>query len=372
MLAMRRTSLFFAALLLSSTFAISRAEEGSLGIATLRPEVKSRFSNGGWNYDAYPELAPLKAGKAIAVADLKGPGVIRAFHTTRHSPVNLAARGVVLEITFDNAATPAVQAPLADFFGDGCNGGGMDFTSKYIECPPGSYNCFFPMPFRSHAKVVLRNDTGQDFWNYSFVEWEPLKEWNKELGYFHATFQRKCFQLTPKSDETFFEVKGRGQFVGRQYSVVTEEQYFRELNCVMEGNNGVDIDGEARRFDYLGTEDSFSFSWGFQRTFAGLRAGMTLVQPNGPAKVSMYRFHDVEPIRFNKSLRWHIDWTKEKIFTPSPEWAQALKRGGCWVDYATVHYWYQDMPGGYKHEKLPSVADRQKLILHAAEEKSAK
>jgi hypothetical protein len=96
---------------------------------------------------------------------------------------------------------------------------------------------------------------------------------------------------------------------------------------------------------------------------------MTLVQPGGPAKVSMYRFHDVLPIRFNKSLRWHIDWTKEKLFTGSPDWARALQRGGCWVDYATVHYWYQDSPGGFKHEKLPSVAERRKLILHPLEKR---
>ncbi len=359
----RSTCCFSTALLLLSVASLSNAEESSLGIATLRPEIESGFSNGGWNLDAYPELEPLKAGKSIVVADLKGPGVIRTFHTTRHGPVELAARGVVLEITFDKAATPAVHVPLADFFADGCNGEGMDFSSKFIECPPGAYNCYFPMPFKTHAKVVLRNDTDRDFTNYSFVEWERLKEWKNDLGYFHATFQRKCFQLTPKSDETFFEVTGSGQVVGRQFSVVTDEPFFRGFNFVMEGNNGIDIDGQPRRFDYLGSEDSFSFSWGFQRTFAGLRSGMTLVQPKGPAKVSMYRFHDAEPIRFNKSLRWRIDWTKERGMMGSPEWAAALKRGGCWVDYATVYYWYQDSPGGYKHQKLPSVADRRKSIL---------
>jgi hypothetical protein len=44
----------------------------------------------------------------------------------------------------------------------------------------------------------------------------------------------------------------------------------------MEGNNEVDIDSQARMLDYLGREDSFTFSWGFQRTFARLRAGLTL------------------------------------------------------------------------------------------------
>jgi D-arabinan exo alpha-(1,3)/(1,5)-arabinofuranosidase (non-reducing end) len=367
MLTIRWTCRFCVAVLLLSVVSVSSGEQASLGIATLRPGVKSGFSNGGWNFDAYPELKPLNAGKAIVVADLKGPGVIRMFHTTRHWPADVAARGIVLEITFDKAAMPAVEVPLADFFGDGCNGGGMDFSSEFIECPPGSYNCYFPMPFKTHAKVVLRNDTNRNVTNYSFVEWEPLKEWKKDLGYFHATFQRKCFQLTPKSDETFFEVEGTGQVVGRQFSIVTDEPFFQNFNFVMEGNNSIDIDGQPRRFDYLGSEDSFSFSWGFQRPFAGLRSGMTLVQPKGPAKVSMYRFHDAEPIRFDQSLRWRIDWTKERHILGSREWAAALKRGGCWVDYATVYYWYQNSPGGYVHQKLPSVADRRKLMMRPQE-----
>ncbi|HNQ87993.1 MAG TPA: DUF2961 domain-containing protein [Verrucomicrobiota bacterium] len=50
------------------------------------------------------------------------PGIIRHIHTTRHHNPDLTARGIVLEITFDDASEPAVLCPLADFFGDGYNG----------------------------------------------------------------------------------------------------------------------------------------------------------------------------------------------------------------------------------------------------------
>ena len=59
---------------------------------------------------------------------------------------------------------------------------------------------------------------------------------------------------------------------------------------------------------------------------------------------------------FNKSLNWQ----EERFFTARPEWDKALERGGCWVDYATVHYWYQTTPGGFEHAKLRPFADRQK------------
>jgi hypothetical protein len=353
--------LFFGGLVLSQrTFAQGQA----LDLATLRPQALSGFSNAGWTCDRYPDLPTLDAKKSMVMADLEGPGVIRALHTTRHHPKERSARGVVLVIYFDDAAEPAVQCPLADFFGDGCNGGSTNFSSNFIECAPGSYNCYIPMPFRKRAKVILRNDTETNFSNYSFVEWERLPEWKNDLGYFHATYGRKCFQLGPNTAETFLELSGSGQLIGRQYSIVTEEPLFKEFMYVMEGNNEVDIDGQKRAIDYLGSEDSFTFSWGFQNTFAGLRAGMPLVQSSGLSKLSIYRFHDYQPIRFNKSLRWSIDWTTEGGFkNDAARLNQAAADGGCWVDYATVHYWYQDNPGGYKHQELESVADRMKLIL---------
>jgi hypothetical protein len=363
---MSRLQILLLAALFFTDVAISQktfAQGQSLDLATIRPATQG-FSNAGWACDRYPNLPTLDAKKEMMVADLEGPGVIRAIHTTRHGPKEIAARGVVLIIYFDDATEPAVMCPLADFFGDGCNGNSKDFSTNFIECAPWSYNCYFPMPFNKRAKVILRNDTDTNFSNYSFVEWEKLPEWKKDLGYFHATYQRKCFQVGPSSRETFLELSGSGQVIGRQFSVATEEPMFNEFNYVMEGNNEIDIDGQQRAIDYLGSEDSFTFSWGFRNTFAGLRAGMPLVQPSGPSKLSIYRFHDHQPIRFNKTLRWTIDWSTEGGFKDNAaKLNKAAADGGCWVDYATVHYWYQDNPGGYKHKELESVKDRQKLIL---------
>jgi hypothetical protein len=371
----RLHALFLTALVFVGVAASERAHaqsqpqpaEQSLELATIRPRTQQGFSNAGWAYDRYSKLPTLDAKKRMVVADLEGPGVIRAIHTTRHASKELTARGIVLEIYFDDSPEPAVMSPLADFFGDGCNGGTMDFSTNFIECAPGSYNCYFPMPFHKKAKVVFRNDTDQNLSNYSFVEWEKLPEWKKEYGYFHATYARKCFQVGPKACETFLELSGSGQLIGRQFSVITDEPFFKNFDSVMEGNNEVDIDGKERLFDYLGTEDSFNFSWGFQKTFAGLRAGMPLVQPNGPSKLSIYRFHDHQPIRFDKSLKWSINWTNETgILNAAEKMNKIAAEGGCWVDYATVHYWYQDHPGGYQHKELESVPDRQKLILSPA------
>ena len=344
----------------------ARADQDLSSLAVLRPDLRSGFANGAWKYDRYKALESLDAHRRIVVADLKGPGVIRHLHVTRHFPPELMARGIVLEIRFDDAAEPAVCCPLADFFGDGCNGKATNFSGLLIECAPWSYNCYFPMPFKKRAQVALRNDTDRDAMSYFYLEWENLPKWDPQLGYFHATFQRKVFQLTKDTDQLLFAVQGSGHLVGRQYSVATDEPLFKQFGIVMEGNNEVDIDGRERALDYLGTEDSFTFSWGFRETFGGLRAGMPFVSTGNTNLLSIYRFHDHMPIRFTRELRWHINWREESGFVASPAWHKAVKRSGCWVDYATVYYWYQSQPGGYEHAPLPPVPERAKLLLRSS------
>lgn len=344
----------------------SRAGQDFSDLAILQPDLRSGFANAGWKYDRYKQLDSLDAHRRIVVADLKGPGVIRHIHLTRHMPPELMARGIVLEIRFDDAPEPAVFSPLADFFGDGCNGKAINFSNPLIECAPWSYNCYFPMPFKKRAQVVLRNDTDRNAMSYVYLEWENLPKWNPRLGYFHATFQRKLFQLTKDTDAPMFEVRGSGHLIGRQYSVATDEPLFKEFGFVMEGNNEVDIDGRERALDYLGTEDSFTFSWGFREAFAGLRAGMPMVATTNLNLLSIYRFHDHMPIRFNRELRWHINWRHETGFVASPAWAKAVAQNGCWVDYATVYYWYQNVPGGYAHAPLAGVEERAKLLLRSS------
>ena len=328
-----------------------------LDLAVIKTGIRQGTAQGLWNRDKhYKDLEELLPHTAVTIADLKGPAVITLFRISKTKPNPAWPRGIVLEIYFDEAPEPAVMCPVADFFGDGCNGRGMDFASRFVEVVPAAYNAYFPMPFKTAAKVRLRNDTDAKFFGYAYVEWESLPAWKSDLGYFHATWRRKAFQLTDETRETFFHVEGRGHVVGRQFSIATDDPRFADFHFVMEGNNEIDVDGRPRVIEYLGSEDSFTFSWGFQRPFIGPHAGMPLVTKT---RLSIYRFHDPMPIRFEKELTWSIDWTNE-VFG---------KQSG-WVDYATVFYWYQDSPAGFRHEPLPPVADRMAEVLAPPPEKA--
>lgn len=346
-------------------FAASVGADSLSNLPIINDEPVIGFGNAGWAFDHYPELERLDAKACITVADIKGPGVITHIHTTRHGQPEISSRGVVLLIYFDGESEPAVQCPLADFFGDGCNGKSMDFTTPFIECAPISYNAYIPMPFKISAKVMLRNDTDVNLTNYSYVEWESISDWKPQLGYFHATYHREAFQLTKEISQRFFHVEGKGHLLGRQFSLASDEPAFNRFTFIMEGNNEVDIDGHERQMDYLGTEDSFTFSWGFQRTFAGYRAGMPFVRPDTPPYLlSIYRFHDYMPIHFNKELTWTINWQYDLRNPDVDKTLQERKeKDGVWVDYASVFYWYQNHPAGFTHQPLAPVAERTKDLL---------
>ncbi len=341
--------------------AAREAAGGALDVATLRPGRTSGFVTAFWNVDRqYRDTPTLTPHSRVTIADLKGPGVItllRFAHIPQIAQAGLL-RGIVLEIYFDGAEQPAVLCPLPDFFGDGCNGRSLEFASRFVEKVPVAWNAYFPMPFRTSARVIVRNDTDVDATTYAYLEWETLPRWDPALGYFHATYRRRGFVLTDETREEFFRVKGRGQILGRQFSIATNEPRYAGFNFIMEGNNEVDIDGRPRTFDYLGSEDSFTFSWGFNRPWTGPHAGMTHVAGGPASRLSIYRFHDAMPIRFERDVVWTIDWKNEDV-------GFGKQKG--WVDYASVFYWYQDSPGGYRHEPLPPVAERCLDILPAPE-----
>jgi len=336
-------------------------------------------SNGGWAYDAYPELETLDAGKCITIADIKGPAIITNIHSTQHfihddklsedERKALTTRGIILEIYYNDVNVPAVRVPLGDFFADGCGGKVKHFSTPFVEKAPESYNCFIPMPFEKSARVMLRNETAYNLGNYSFVEFERLPSWEGDLGYFHATWKRFAFQLHGETDQHFFHVDGRGHLLGRSWSVCTDEPFFKGFHFVMEGNNEIRIDEELfPKADYLGTEDSFGFSWGFRQIFIGLYNGINFVQPETPSMLSIYRFRNLNVIRFEKSLDLRIDWSNEwtdnENFQKEITALKAKDRG--WIDYATTYYWYQESVG-YEHEPLISLDKRVKPILRPNE-----
>ncbi len=277
----------------------------------VRPDIRNGAQNSLWKYDAYPNLESLDAHKTVTLADLKGPAQINTIYIGEMmywQPAGSGlqpaeARAVVLRIFFDGAKHPAVDVPLGDFFADG-NGKSADFTTQFVERSRGSYVCYIPMPFRKSAHVTLTNESDRDIFSYAYVEWQTLPRWEDDLGYFHASWQRHSFQLTPDTRQRFFQIDGPGQLVGEYWLIHTDEPLFANMTFVMEANNEYRVDGERQpSINYLGSECAFNFGWGWQTLFNGYKVGVNFRDPKaGESAVSTYRFRDRDVIRFRKSL----------------------------------------------------------------------
>ena len=115
-------------------------------------------------------------------------------------------RGLRLDMYWDGARTPAVSAPLGDFFGVGI-GSIVPFHSAIFSSPEGrSFNVSVPMPFRNGMRIVLMNESGVDQPQvYYDVDYTLGDRHPPGALYFHAHFRRENptkFSATTRSCRT--------------------------------------------------------------------------------------------------------------------------------------------------------------------------
>jgi hypothetical protein len=293
----------------------------------------------------------LEPGKVTTLMDVDGPGVIQHIWITVKPT---CYRDLIVRMYWDGEKTPSVEAPVGDFF---CNG---FLTRTNILALPinvnssGGFNCFFPMPFRKHAKITVENRLPVEQPGFFYAINYALTEVPADEAYFHAQF-RRTNPLPYKQDYTILDgVKGKGHYVG-------------VYMAWQQNNDGWWGEGEFKAFidgdkDFptvcgTGTEDYFGGAWCFGSNFTAPFFGyqdLTVVQnPGHPMgrtgnRHGMYRFHVMDPIRFQKDFRCTmqaIGWRSEGRYLPLQD------------DIASVAYWYQTEP----HAKFPQLGDRDAL-----------
>jgi hypothetical protein len=117
------------------------------------------------------------------------------FSAPRHQALDLGhAR---LRITWDEAALPSVDAPLALFFGAGTlyNRDNREYLVKafpvnirYDEQQV-HLTCYFPMPFFQSARIELVNPTGTPLQVAWSLRYAPFNDPPSQVGYFHASYR---------------------------------------------------------------------------------------------------------------------------------------------------------------------------------------
>lgn len=243
----------------------------------------------------------IKAGERKVIMDYEGAGVINRIWMTiiEKSPASL--RSIYIEMYWDGASKPAVSVPLGDFFGIGL-GRRTAFQSALFSDPEGkSFNCFVPMPFKKHAKIVFVNESKHNQLLFFDVNLTKLKKHPQEIAYFHACWTGSTDGKPGDDFEILPRVKGRGRFLGTNLGIIPDKVYGD--TWFGEGEIKMYLDGDKQYPTLVGTgtEDYVGSAWNLG-PFAHLYQGAPIVD-KAKGQYAFYRYHIPDPVYFQTDCR---------------------------------------------------------------------
>jgi hypothetical protein len=307
----------------------------------------------GWKVS--PSIS-VPANSAVTLADITGPGVIQHLWLT---VAPTFWRRLVLRISWDGEDSPSVDVPLGDFF---CNGWGSYCHVNSLPVavnPNGGFNSYWPMPFRSRARISIVNLSSDAVPALYYQVDYSLTDVPRSVGYFHAQWRRSnpLAHMTPHT--IVADVAGQGHYVGTYIAWGVHNSGWWG-----EGEVKFYLDGDAEwpTICGTGTEDYFGGAWNFEYppgeygTFTTPFLGLAQVlKPDGlyssQQRFGMYRWHIPDPIRFQKDLRvtiqalgWRSTSEGKSRFLPLQD------------DIASTAFWYQTEPH-VVHPRLDTAND---------------
>lgn len=325
-------------------------EKGKAGMATEGTGANcARDLGQGWKIS--PSVS-IPAESTFAMAEIAGPGAIQHIWLTCF-PANW--RNLILRMFWDNEELPSVEVPLGDFFCNGwCERSNVNSMPIAVN-PAGGMNAYWLMPFRKAAKLTVENRGADAVTLYFQVDY-TLTHVPDDAAYFHAQWRRSN-PVKYKEVHTLLDgVKGKGHYVGTYIAWQVNNTGWwgeGEIKFYMDG------DEQFPTICGTGTEDYFGGAWNFEQpagqygtystAFLGLHQA---IKPDGlyrsQQRFGMYRWHIMDPIRFEDELKVTIQalgWRSGGRYLPLQD------------DIASVAYWYQREP----HAPHPQLPDKDSL-----------
>jgi len=323
-------------------------EKGKAGMSIDGPAKESARDLGqGWKISPYVRIKP---HTVFTLAEISGPGAIQHIWMTPTGHWRFS----IIRFYWDGEATPSVEAPVGDFFASGW-GGYAQLSSLPVCVNPGSaFNCYWEMPFRKSCKITFENIDEKEMTLFYQIDYS-LTNVSNDAGYFHAQF-RRVNPLPYKDVYTILDgVKGWGHYVGTYLAWGVNNTGWwgeGEIKFYMDG------DKDFPTICGTGTEDYFCGSYNFDvkgkyqefnTPYSGLHQ---VIRPDGvyesQQRFGLYRWHIMDPIRFDKDLRVTIQalgWRSGGRYLPLQD------------DIASVAFWYQTEP----HAQFPKLPDKDYL-----------
>ncbi|RYX86472.1 DUF2961 domain-containing protein [bacterium] len=273
----------------------------------------------------------IRAGESVALLDVAGSGIINRIWLTIANRSPQMLRSVRIDIYWDGVTTPAVSAPLGDFFNIAL-GRRVPFESELFSDPEGrSFNCFIPMPFRDGARIVLTNESS-DTLALLFYDVNVLLdvEHGDDILYFHAHWRRENPNQLGHDYTILPLVQGSGRFLGTNIGVITDPIYGGTWWGEGEVKIWLDGDGEFPTLCGTGTEDYIGSAWE-QGVYSHRTQGCTIADKER-GHYAFYRHHTVDPVYFYEDCRVVIQTIGSAIETS----VQAVMKAGAPVILASI------------------------------------
>ena len=313
----------------------------------------------GWKVNPFVRIQP---GETFTMAVIEGSGAIQHIWMTPTGNWRFS----ILRIYWDDETEPSVECPVGDFFGMGWNQYAPLASSAICVNPGSAFNSYWVMPFRKKCRITMENINESDPMTLYYQVDYTLTDVPSDAGYFHAQFRR----ANPNEISVYTindGIKGKGQYVG-----VYMAWGVHNNGWWGEGEIKFFIDGDTQypTICGTGTEDYFCGSYDFD-TSKKNQAGVSetnytefctpytglpqVIRGDGHYNImqrfGMYRWHIMDPVRFEKDLKITIQdlgWHKGGRY---------LKQQS---DIASTCFWYQAEP----HAKFPKLPEWQKLEVN--------
>ncbi len=260
---------------------------------------KGGSENAGAKGNPYILLSPYSTE---TIFNVRGSGLIRRIWMTGNFTIVPELRRMLrIDMYWDNMKTPAVSAPLVDFFGMGL-AIMRPFENDLFSSPEArSLNCTIPMPFRTSAQIEISNESPYYVMLFYDISYLEVTCHDTDVLYFHSYWHRNLscsagvdFKILPK-------IVGRGRFIGSNIGIIGNTEY--SGTWIGEGEVKIYLDGDAKLATLVGTgtEDYIGTGWG-QGEFQGRYQGSLLsgYMDSSHELYSFYRFHTDDPVYFDE------------------------------------------------------------------------
>lgn len=213
-----------------------------------KPDVQSEVETG---------TVAVAPGETVEIMRHEGAGAVWRLYLSSEPFTQEVVQDLWLLAEWDGAATPAVAAPLPEFFGSFL----IDETPRTLLFghDGARYFSYFPMPFWQSGVLKVEN-RGAATVNVSFEVQLAAEAYGRDAGYFKAFYQDENPVAVGRDYHIAQRAGAAGKWLGLTHTLrgALGKWY-------LEGDERFYIDGSASPAVYgTGTEDYYNGGWYFQ------------------------------------------------------------------------------------------------------------